>query len=442
MNPLSCIAVAVVVLMILFSSNLLINHTPYSFAQTNSTTLTRPEQSLPLSLGVKVASPINEEQVSVGNNNLKFIGTSTDSINSDCQVSVILNDIKPYQNVLPTGPGGKGDYSLWSFLLTPDYNATIKEGPNKVTAKLSCANPNAATPALTTHYSVFFRGVNSMPTTVAIPSSSSTNQLPSSVTTSTIPPTIDVNNTSISALSTSSSDNNSINNSSRTAGTTTPIPASIDTPIIPKSLSIKITSHIQNQTVPANKPLKISGISSDNINSNCTVYADWNDQKPLQQVTPAGPNGPNDYTNWTFTYTSNYHVITEGANELTSKLDCGSGLTKYYTVNVTGIKEQQGQMVGASANETATSTSIGDPSASPLQSTTPSLVSPPSSSSSNTNDESDISSDDEDSITGNLGEDDLILEDETIEQNSNNNDFFEDNDESKTPDEDIDGLFE
>jgi hypothetical protein len=262
------------------------------------------------------------------------------------------------------------------------------------------------------------------------------------VTTSTIPPTIDVNNTSISALSTSSSDNNSINNSSRTAGTTTPIPASIDTPIIPKSLSIKITSHIQNQTVPANKPLKISGISSDNINSNCTVYADWNDQKPLQQVTPAGPNGPNDYTNWTFTYTSNYHVITEGANELTSKLDCGSGLTKYYTVNVTGIKEQQGQMVGASANETATSTSIGDPSASPLQSTTPSLVSPPSSSSSNTNDESDISSDDEDSITGNLGEDDLILEDETIEQNSNNNDFFEDNDESKTPDEDIDGLFE
>ena len=235
--------------------------------------------------------------------------------------------------------------------------------------------------------------------------------------------------------------NNNSNIDSRTAGTTTPIPASIDTPIIPKPLSIKITSHIQNQTVPANKPLKISGISSDNINSNCTVYADWNDQKPLQQVTPAGPNGPNDYTNWTFTYTSNYHVITEGANELTSKLDCGSGLTKYYTVNVTGIKEQQGQMVGASANETATSTSIGDPSASPLQSTTPSLVSPPSSSSSNTNDESDISSDDEDSINDNLGDND-IQEDETIEQNNgNNNDFFEDNDESESSNEDIDGLF-
>jgi hypothetical protein len=441
-NRSSCIAVAVVILMLLYSSNLLINHTPYSFAQTDNTTLTRPEHFLPLSLGVKIASPINDEQVSVGNNNLKFIGTSTDSINSDCQVSVILNDIKPYQNVLPTGPGGKGDYSLWSFLLTPDYNATIREGPNKVTAKLSCANPNGTTSDMATHYSVFFKGVDSTPTNAAISSSSSTNQLPSSVTTSTIPATIDVNSTSIRALSTSSSDNNNSNNdSSRITGSTTTssIPASIDTPFIPNPLSIKITSHIQNQTVPANKPLKISGISSDNFNSNCTVYADWNDQKPLQKVTPSGPNGANDYSNWTFAYTSNYHVVTEGANELTSKLDCGTGLIKYYTVNVTGINEQQ---VQASANETATSTNIGDPSTFPLQSTTPSLVSPPSSSST-TNEESDVSSDDEDSITGNSGDDDLIQEDGTIEQNTgNNNDFFEDNDESESSDEDIGDLFE
>lgn len=219
MNPLSCIAVAVIVLMLLYSSNLLINHT---FAQINNTNTTLTEQFQPLSLGVKVASPINDEQVSVGNNNLKFIGTSTDSINSDCQVSVILNDIKPYQNVLPTGPGGKGDYSLWSFLLTHDYNATIKEGPNKVTAKLSCANPNATTSDIATHYSVFFTGLDSMPTNAAIPSSFSTNQLPPSVTTSTIPTKIGVNSTSISALSTSSPNNNNSNNdSSKTPGTTT-----------------------------------------------------------------------------------------------------------------------------------------------------------------------------------------------------------------------------
>ncbi len=153
MKRLSCTAIAIILILFYsFSSNLLINYTLYSFAQTDNTALTRPVQFLPSSLGVNVASPINNEQVSLGNNNLKVIGTSTDSINSDCQVSVILNDIKPYQNVLPTGPGGKGDYSLWSFLLTPDYNATIKEGTNKITAKLSCVNLNNASSSLATHY--------------------------------------------------------------------------------------------------------------------------------------------------------------------------------------------------------------------------------------------------------------------------------------------------
>jgi hypothetical protein len=52
--------------------------------------------------------------------------------------------------------------------------------------------------------------------------------------------------------------------------------------------------------------------------------------------------GQTDYSNWTFTYTRNYHLITEGTNELTSKIFCFSragsanNLTKYYSVNVTG----------------------------------------------------------------------------------------------------------
>jgi hypothetical protein len=103
------------------------------------------------------------------------------------------------------------------------------------------------------------------------------------------------------------------------------------------SLSIKITSHTQNQTVAANKPLKIFGISSDNANSNCAVYADWNDLEPMQKANASGPSVVNDYSNWTFTYTDKYHLITEGMNELTSKLDCGGSLVKYYTVNVTGV---------------------------------------------------------------------------------------------------------
>lgn len=106
----------------------------------------------------------------------------------------------------------------------------------------------------------------------------------------------------------------------------------------PVPLSIKITSLTQNQTVTANKPLKISGISSDNVNSDCLVYADWNDLKPMVKANASGPNGINDFSNWTLTYNSKYHLITEGINELTAKLDCGSSV-KYSTVNITGVGE-------------------------------------------------------------------------------------------------------
>src|ERR671911_668377 len=426
MNPLSCIAIAILGLITFtsFSSNLLTNHTLVSYAQINSTATSSPVEVLPSSLGVKVASPTNNEQIYLENKNLKFIGTSTDSINSNCYVSVILNDVKPYQNVLPTGPGGNGDYSVWSFLLTSDYNSTIKEGPNKLTAKLSCLNPNAVASDLATYYTVFFRGVSSLSTNTT--SSSNINQLQPSVITSTIPAAIDANTTSISTLA--SSVNNSRNNDNSTASINTPIPVSIDTPIIPKPLFVKITSHTQNQTVHINRPLKISGVSSDNVNSNCTVYADWNDQKPLQQTTPTGPNGINDYSNWTFTYTGDYHLMTEGANELTSKLDCGTGQVKYNTVNVTGVYDQQPQLVGAMAdNNKTTSSSVDDPSTFLDQSTEPPL-------SSNTDGIEDNNFDDEGSDADDSNNGDVTEED--IE------DLFEENDETESYDGEIGDLFE
>lgn len=114
-------------------------------------------------MGVKITSPSNDEKVAMGNNtSFKVSGSSTDSTNADCKVSVILNNVKPYQEAVPTGPGGEGDYSVWNFVLTPNYNATIKEGPNKITSKLSCPNPNEnASYDLVTHYSVFFAGIDS-----------------------------------------------------------------------------------------------------------------------------------------------------------------------------------------------------------------------------------------------------------------------------------------
>jgi hypothetical protein len=108
-----------------------------------------------------------------------------------------------------------------------------------------------------------------------------------------------------------------------------------------QKIGIKITSPKANQTVPLGE-LTIYGTSSDTPETNCLVYVDWNDAKPMQNVTGIGSGGPNDYSNWTFTYTQKYYLIAEGNNELTSKISCytNSGIsnmtTKYYSINVTG----------------------------------------------------------------------------------------------------------
>jgi hypothetical protein len=109
-----------------------------------------------------------------------------------------------------------------------------------------------------------------------------------------------------------------------------------------QKMGVKITSPKTNQIVPIG-PLTIEGTSSDTPNTNCQVYVDWNDTKPMQNVTAKGPGGPSDYSNWTFTYTHNYHLIMAGSNELTSKITCNHDFatienvpTKYYSINITG----------------------------------------------------------------------------------------------------------
>jgi hypothetical protein len=111
-------------------------------------------------------------------------------------------------------------------------------------------------------------------------------------------------------------------------------------------LGIKIISPSTGQQVPVGE-LIISGTSTDNVTSDCTVYADWNNTKPFQTATATGPGGVNDYSKWTFTYTDDYHLITNGTNNLTSKLSCvgddsnvgTANLTKFYSVNVIGVTE-------------------------------------------------------------------------------------------------------
>ena len=111
-------------------------------------------------------------------------------------------------------------------------------------------------------------------------------------------------------------------------------------------IGIKITSPIADQ-VPVGE-LTISGISTDNSTTDCTVYADWNNLKPFQTAVATGPDGLNDYSKWNFTYTPQYHIITNGTNELTAQISCFnsntlSNITKSYSVNVTGIIESSEQ---------------------------------------------------------------------------------------------------
>jgi hypothetical protein len=90
---------------------------------------------------VEIVSPSKSEQVLVGTA-LLISGISagnTNAVSINCQVSVIVNGIKPYQRATATGLKGSDDYSKWNFTLIPKYTS-IKQGQNKITAKYSCAN--------------------------------------------------------------------------------------------------------------------------------------------------------------------------------------------------------------------------------------------------------------------------------------------------------------
>jgi hypothetical protein len=71
---------------------------------------------------VKIMSPIKGQQIPVGKD-LTISGTSIDNATSNCQVSMSINHVRPYQPANAAGMAGKGanDYSKWNFVLTSNY---------------------------------------------------------------------------------------------------------------------------------------------------------------------------------------------------------------------------------------------------------------------------------------------------------------------------------
>jgi hypothetical protein len=108
------------------------------------------------SLGVKITDPAKGQQVAIGKN-LTLSGTSNYNATSNCGVFVIVDGVRPYQKTIPTGTAGGNDYSKWKYTFTPAYAGTIREGINRITAKLLCqANPAN----LTKFYSINVTGTN------------------------------------------------------------------------------------------------------------------------------------------------------------------------------------------------------------------------------------------------------------------------------------------
>ena len=107
-------------------------------------------------LVVKITDPIKGQQIAVGKN-LTLSGIAKYNVTANCQVSVIVDSMRPYQKTIPIGQIGVSNYSQWKYALAPTYAGSIKEGSNKITAKLLCnTNPTA----LTKFYSINVTGVN------------------------------------------------------------------------------------------------------------------------------------------------------------------------------------------------------------------------------------------------------------------------------------------
>src|ERR687892_1894384 len=112
---------------------------------------------------VNIVSPSKGEAVPAGSS-LTISGTSDDNAQTNCNIQIIVNDNRPYQDTIPVAPG---DYSEWIFVVNPQY-AEIGEGINTITSKALCDAPHEPflvldplTRQYVKHYSVNVTGVPS-----------------------------------------------------------------------------------------------------------------------------------------------------------------------------------------------------------------------------------------------------------------------------------------
>jgi hypothetical protein len=103
--------------------------------------------------GIKITFPKQGQSIH-NDKNFTISGISTYDHHTNCRVSIVLNNVRPYQNAIATGHNGSNDYSTWKFSLSSKYT-TVKPGLNRVTAKLTCTTKPTN---ITRFYSANFNG--------------------------------------------------------------------------------------------------------------------------------------------------------------------------------------------------------------------------------------------------------------------------------------------
>ena len=129
-----------------------------------------------------------------------------------------------------------------------------------------------------------------------------------------------------------------------------------------QTIGVNITSPERGKTIPVNSSLTVSGKSTDNpFDEICQVSVIVNSVRPYQPATANGSIGQaSDYSKWFFILNPNYTSIKEGINEITARLSClpsittGNNLTKWYSVNVTGVTVDQNATAAATTTPTIT----------------------------------------------------------------------------------------
>src|SRR5918998_404346 len=189
------ISISLFILILLFSHTNPVSNSFDALAQ-NSIVLNPPPPNTTSTIGgIKIISPEKGSNVPIDLNSPFIIkGISKDTAATDCQVSVIVNNVKPYQNAQPMNKNGNEDYSEWQFTLTKNYTNII-EGANKITSKFSCLNNPQSS-----HYSVNVTGVNSPPAVSNVTSPAVSNVTSPAVSNVTSPAVSNVTSPAVSNL--------------------------------------------------------------------------------------------------------------------------------------------------------------------------------------------------------------------------------------------------